>query len=140
MPPSPLTCGLVLSLCFLQGSSSFRHVYLSRGAHVILVGTPVGPMVGSSWEHLGGSTFFELPLFFPGCDYKVVKYPTDPAAPEWGLNLTDVALDTLTPDMRADLKATMFKSGTWVNITRMSKFVQSALHAVESASQWLDDT
>ena len=96
-------------------------------------------MVGS-WEHLGGSAFFELPLYFPGCDCKVVKYPTDPAAPEWGLNLTDAALATLPPEMRADLKAAMYQSDIRVNSPRMSKFVQSALHAVESASQWLDDT
>ena len=112
----------------MQGSAGFRHVFLGRGARVIVVGTPVEPQLQA--DNFGASSFYELPYYFPVSDYSIIKYPMDPRAPEWETNFT-------LHDVR-DLKfGIYYQRDVTLNISRMSGYARSALHEGRSSSHWL---
>ena len=94
-------------------------MFLGRGARVILVGTPVEPQLQA--DNFGASSFYETPYYFPVSDYKIIKYPMDPRAPEWETNFT------LHEGLNLKF-GIYYQRDVTINISRMSSYVQSALH------------
>ncbi|MEW5304738.1 MAG: hypothetical protein WDW36_007329 [Sanguina aurantia] len=115
-------------LISLQGSSSFRLVFLGKGARVISVGSPTEywRRITNDWHY---TSFFEIPKYFQTADFKFLKYAVDSG------NASEFVLGGPPGAWQPDY----YDASVRVDLKRMEGLVRQALWECSAENGWQVD-